>query len=364
MALRSLQLSSPFNAQLALKAFALNRAQNAYEEQSDIFSALLNSFNLQSAFMKPQLEQQILKIVSLEGKKYGLCSDGSLVVLDKNSPQGVKVIYQDARMFSNVSVAPNSKRIILYRTDGLIAEIDPQSSSLRNENRINIEVQKDALFTWDGDYYFLSNGNLYKQPSDGEEAELLHRANFKAIDFNTLSKTFYLLDNSNELYSWKLQSTTAKKIGTIPENMSALKAQNGQGFIACSNAEGRVGIFNLTTQEYRQLSSHSSAVSSLCFSSKGSMLASSSYDRSVKIWDLENLLERPREIQNLAYWLSAVQFENEHIWLSTFEGHLYHFPVKNQYLADLLCQKDLGKVDDSQWLKMGLTKPTNINYCP
>jgi WD40 repeat protein len=94
------------------------------------------------------------------------------------------------------------------------------------------------------------------------------------------------------------------------------------------------------------------------------MLASSSYDRSVKIWDLENLLERPREIINLAYWASAVQFEKEHIWLSTFEGHLFQFPIHSQYLADLLCQKDLGKIDDSQWLKMGLPKTTNINYCP
>jgi energy-coupling factor transporter ATP-binding protein EcfA2 len=364
LALRSLQLNAPFNAQLALQAFALNLGQNAYPDQSDIFSALLNSFDLQKAFMKRQLEEQILKMISLDGKKYGLRIDGSLVVLDENSSEGAKVIYQDARAFTNVSVDPNSKRIILFREDGLIVEIDPKNPNTNNESQISLAVQKDALFAWEGNYYFLSKGSLYQQGNVEKEAKLVYRSNFKAMDFNSQSKTLYLLNSSNELLAWGLKASSPAEIGAIPENMNSLEAKNGKGFIAFSNDEGRVGIFNLNTSEYTQLSSHSSAVSSLCFSSKGSSLASSSYDRSVKIWDLENLLERPREIQNLAYWISAVHFENQHIWLSTFEGHLYHFPIQSQYLADLLCQKDLGKIDDTQWLKMGLPKPTNINYCP
>ena len=364
LALRSSQLSSPFNAHLALQAFALNREQNAYPEQSDIFSALLNSFNLQETFMKTQLDQQILQMVSLEGIKYGLCSDGSLVALDNNSPLGKRLIYQDPRVFSNISIAASSKRIILYRLDGLIVEIDPQNPSIKHESQINIEVQKDGLFAWEGDYYFLSEGKLYQKGKAEDKVKLIESSSFKALDFNTQSQSLYLLNSSNILFSWKLKANSIEEIGAIPENMSSIKAQNGQGFIACSNVEGQVGVYDLHSQEYTQLSSHSSAVSSLCFSSQGSMLASSSYDRSVKIWDLENLLERPREIKNLAYWASAVQFQKEHIWLSTFEGHLFQFPIHSQYLADLLCQKDLGKIDDSQWLKMGLPKTTNINYCP
>lgn len=364
IALRSLQLSTPLNAPLALQAYALNIAQNAYPEQSDIFSALLKSFNWQESFMKEQLEEQILKMTSLDGKTYGLQKDGSLVLLENTSAQAAKVLFQDARAFSNLSTAPSSMNLLLYREDGLVLEIDPQNPQQRKETKLAYGVQKDALIAWGDSFYFLSQGSLYQQEKGTNTAILISGPNYQALDFNSENQSLYLLRNDHELWSWKLKDRAPSKIVQIPEKMSFIKAEKGQGFIAFANAEGMVGLYNLEKDEYSQLSSHSSAISSICFSPNGNSFASASYDRSVKIWDLNNLLERPREIRNLAYWLSSLRFENDNIWLSTFEGHLYYFPSQSKGLADKLCEKNIVEIDDSQWLKMGFPKPENTNYCP
>ncbi|CAN0469911.1 unnamed protein product, partial [Laminaria digitata] len=90
--------------------------------------------------------------------------------------------------------------------------------------------------------------------------------------------------------------------------------------------------------------------SDLCFSPNSQKLASSGYDRMVQIWELQNLNKSPRRINNLAFWVACIEFgPKDNLWVNTYEGQLYKFPLKAQALHDFLCAAGLPLPSSKEW---------------
>lgn len=231
-----------------------------------------------------------------------------------------------------------------------------------------------------------------------EQAFLLGRLNFKVAAWQLRSGVPMFRDAENNYYQWQSSKAKAEKISAqswieeraIPIGGSAdIQRQNGN-YVVSANKEGKISYFqkgelplvlnksgkgissisissdgqwlawgqddgkvylyHLPTNTQRQLASHFSAVSDLQFDPNNQQLASSGYDRMVQVWSLENLSQSPLRITDLAYWVAGIQFEDaDHLWLNTYEGHLYRFELNSQNLFTLLCQENLAPPSSAEW---------------
>lgn len=134
------------------------------------------------------------------------------------------------------------------------------------------------------------------------------------------------------------------------ENISCLVLSNDGNWLAWGEQDGSLNLYHIPSQESRQLSAHYSAVSDLSFDPDNKHFASAGYDRMVQVWNLEELNQSPYRINNIAYWVAHIAFDNEqNLWVNSFEGHLYQFPLEPEALQRRLCAKNIPLPDANDW---------------
>ena len=134
------------------------------------------------------------------------------------------------------------------------------------------------------------------------------------------------------------------------QNVSCLALSEDGNWLAWGDQDGSLSLYHIPTKETRQLSAHYSAVSDLSFDAENQRFASAGYDRMVQVWNLEELNQSPYRINNIAYWVAHIAFDNQqNLWVNSFEGHLYKFPLSSEALLQRLCAKNIPLPDSQDW---------------
>lgn len=153
---------------------------------------------------------------------------------------------------------------------------------------------------------------------------------------------------------------------TLVENaqkISCLALSEDVKWLAWGEQDGSLSLYHIPSGESRQLSAHFSAVSDLSFDPEHQMFASGGYDRMVQVWNLEELNQSPYRINNIAYWVAHIAFDDaQNLWVNSFEGHLYQFPLQAAAIQKRLCGKNIplpAAEEWNQWLegKLELNDP-------
>lgn len=196
----------------------------------------------------------------------------------------------------------------------------------------------------------------YKKPG----VELFKtEAKINATRYDQTSNSFFAALSDGKIMYWSnLKSDQDKPVqfASIPEaawgdiSINPKKKILAAGF---GNTKGAVYLWNITTkQQIQVLRGHTARITGIVFSPNGDLMATASYDNSVRLWHLNDLNTLPIVIDDSEKaWITSVIFSNDNQYILTGDnkGKIRKYPVNAKFLIDDYCKYLTRTLNEEEW---------------
>lgn len=390
MALKSKELNdTTLQSLLAQQAFAFNKRYSGYIYDNDIYNGLyaaLEKFNHPLTRSLQGHTKAARAIVSSAKSKsiYSGGSDGKIfkwieqggiwrgeqIAEFADPPPLVNTNYQVYSM----DVSPDGSWLAI---GGLYpADRDANYAMLLNLNNPSEAPKKipgyrsdieNVIFAPDGKGFFARSNSgrsiMYSDLTTSKEV-VTSKEKITSIDLSTDGSKLAGVGEDGNLYVWDVRKNFAPTVYSILKGSSndvlAVVFSPTSNDIIIGDQKGEIRIIT-AGQVRRVLSGHTSLIQELKFSHSGKFLASASYDKTLRLWNMENLKEQPTVLTgNDWVWSMAFSPDDEQIMggiHSVTEGMrasdtdftIHAWPTKNTIMSTELCGRITRNMSKDEW---------------
>ena len=363
MAVKSEQLTTDtlLKGLLAFQAFSFNSEFTGVSYDPDIYRAIYSAVKLfkgETFNVYPGHTSLIRTMVQVDNTLYSAGSDGRLINWDISSKSS-QVLNSDLSIVKKIVLKGN----ILYGiTDNRFFAYD-----LTTKTSDLYTIQPNEI----RDFYVLSNDSLlvvYNQSinitnSYKNRGREIYRTDSKINSvkyYPTDSRVFVAnLDGGIvEVESILSEKPTFKQIASIPQSNWGDLAYNTHKKILVAGLgtnQGTIYLWDLKSgQQTTVLRGHTAKISAITFSNDGNYLASSSYDGTVRLWNVNDLNTLPIVLNDHSTWATFAIFSNDSQFVFTGDkvGNIRKYPLAVSNLIQGYCN----------YLKRNLTVEEWKNY--
>jgi len=191
-----------------------------------------------------------------------------------------------------------------------------------------------------------------------------------AAKFDIISgKLFIALSNGKILYWKNLMSEQGKpvEIANIPDsNWGDLSYNSSKQLLAAgtTNKQATIYLWDISTGELKQtLRGHTSRITGIDFSNDGSLMASSSYDKTVRLWHMDDLKTLPIVFDDHDAWVTSVMFtkDDKYVVSGDKNGKIRKLPTDVKTMVEGYCGFLSRELTQNEWLNY---VGTDIPYKP
>ncbi|MEM7039973.1 MAG: hypothetical protein AAF570_23575, partial [Bacteroidota bacterium] len=365
------------SALLALKAHFLNRLNGGDSTEPKIYSAMvaaLERFNPQVRLRTPNFIPYQMKFDPADGKAFFVSVEGTPYRSiqasrgsDYESPQ-VKSL-----RFSNRALAISDDRKTVWLAD-----------------------EDHQIYQYDADDLFLSK-DAYKK---SEDPILMtgHTGRINKMVYDSDNKRLYSAGQDGKVFEWDVTADPPKRrelFSNITVPITALAISDNGKLIAVGTDDlitvtshdwedfhlkyptksrvtsidfhpryrklafgmenGWVGFVDVEDANYSSLSVHASRVSDIAYSPNGRFIASASYDRTVRMFEINHEDDEPIVFSGHRSWVLGLQFSQDSRQLYSFSKDQqvrtwYTEPdAVKQRICDIVQRRDLGSAAKAQY---------------
>jgi WD40 repeat protein len=363
MAVKSDQLSADtlLKGLLAYYAYNFNKDFDGVSYDPDIYKAIYSSVKLFKGDLFNVYKGHtsfVRTLLQVDNHLYSAGSDGQLIYwdIDSRSPQ---VLSSGLSIVKKVLVKDN----LLYGvTDNrfFVYDLNSKTSDL-------YAIQPNEI----KDFFVLSNDSLlvvYNQTINissnykvkGREV-YKNNSRINAVKYNKQGNSIYVANLDGSIYFCEnilTENPVMKLFATIPQANWGDIAYNSKRKILAAGLgsnEGTIYLWDVTKgQQTRVLRGHTAKISSITFSPDGNYMASSSFDGSVRLWNMSDLNTLPIVLNDHDNWATTVVFSNDSKYVYTGDklGFIRKYPLNVENLTLDICN----------YLKRDLTVDEWKNY--
>jgi WD40 repeat protein len=185
------------------------------------------------------------------------------------------------------------------------------------------------------------------------------------IEFSPDGRWIAGAGNDGNLYLWDVNNNYAPKVfyknTTSTGKLTSISAcgftRDGKSLVM-GDIKGVVKILPLDNPtNFRQLSGHESGIEQIVFNHTGTFMATASNDKTVRLWNLQNLKEQPMVLRGHADWVRTAVYSADdeqllagmHSNAEKTEETIHAWPTKIQTMASLLCQYLTRNLTQDEW---------------
>lgn len=340
-------ISDPeLKALLSLQAVRFNNENGGNTFQPDIYSALYDSrqFYFKDENLLHNHSSTISQILETEEGTLFITTDGKLVLLEK---AGLKELLSTDYAFESFALLDEEK-IAIGSQEGVLLIFDATLGSIVNEQRAHSSDITRVLFyqstivttSIDGNVKFfnqegdqLSSYELGLQVNDVCEGKeglwLLFDRSFARLENGDVE--FYKLPNA--------------------EDFTKIAFNDATNSLLLGSELGDIFTWDIATKQIANtFSGHSAAITDLEVAHEGRFLASSSLDRSVRVWPLSNDFSQPIVLDDHDNWVSDVVFNSRmQVLTATYSGTLKAFELDPSQMVQGLCERVGRNLTAKEW---------------
>ena len=298
-------------------------------------------------------------------------SDGQVISWDiKNKTSKV--------LLSNLPIVKKlllKNQTLICLTNNSIIKYDLNTDASDVYSFQNIDI-KDFFISREGKYILVYNENLVITDDYKIQGTEFYRTDAKInaakYDYNTGNLFVALSDG--KIFYWKdFKSADAKPslLANIPDGSWGEISYNPQKNIVAAgtgNNQGAIYLWELETgKQTSSLRGHTAKITGIGFSTDGTLMATASYDGSVRLWHLDDLNTLPVVFDEHATWVTSVMFtkDNKYVISGDKIGNLRPLPTEIKTIIDDYCGFLTRDLTENEWQNYVGTdieyKPTKCN---
>lgn len=341
---------------LALQAYFFNKAFGGKTFNAELHRALLLATQASDPNHSNTLVSHgsAIRGMIAVGDQIISCSHDGKIVAVKNSGSGytMETLVRTNEVFESLAVSPDGKTVVLGTQSGGIVVLNPSKRTASPAKSIFNTPVIRLLEAGNSIYAIGANGTIAVLDWAGN-VTATHGVQRSVQDATRHPRTgeIWLLASKNEILVFKDNVVSRQFVMDPANTIKAISFGVNGTLCAVGFDTGTVGLWNVAASRFNQLlPGHTAAITDLKFSADGKLLASASYDRSVRVWKLDQLQEQPVVLPNHDNWVSAVTFsEGGEVVAGTYNGSESFYPISLTTLADQLCKKMKRNLTETEW---------------
>lgn len=358
---------------LAFQSFSFNAENGGISYDPDIYKSVYSSlkFFKGSTFNVYQKHTGRIKTIAQTADRFFTAGSDGQVVSWSFADTSKKVLLRNLSIINRIIV---QNQILYCLTDNSIIKYDLYTSQTDVYNFPNFEI-KDILITQSGKYIIFYKQQIklsddYKVP--GVE---LFKGDIKinAQSYDSVTNSLFIALSDGRIIYWKnLKSETDKPIqlASIPDgNWGDICFNPSKNILAAgtANMQGAIYLWNINTNDQPTiLRGHNAMIQKIRFSANGSLMASSSGDKSVRIWHMDDLATLPIALDDHDSWATAVMFTNDNRYVISGElkGMVRKYPLETITLINESCGFLTRELTQGEWKNyVGVDVPYKPSKC-
>jgi len=341
-----------------LYAYYFNSKNNGNPLDPDIFTALLN-ISQQTTSFDNFFNDAVRKISKSNNSNnvFIAANDGKILSLDALNPQNYTKLNTGSftkNQFRCLDVSPNGKIIAAGTKYGKIL--------IWQDNKFSETPLSKNIGGIISSLYFTNNQTLIAGDNTGKIFSL----NISKLDFS-ISKTSNLhskivgigqinntlifgTENGKILVTDKNLNNT-NEINTKYGKITILKTIDNKIYIGHSN--GLLQIFDSNGNELKKWFAHNSGITDIILNNSNNTLITSSFDKTIKIWNLSHLTSQPVTLNIHNSWVYSISLSNDKKTLISGDasGKVKFTTIDIETLKKLVKQKVSKNMTEQDWKK-------------
>lgn len=382
MALKSKQLSdTEQQALLAQQAYNFNKKYEGYEFDDDIYNGLfaaLEKFNhplTRSLAGHDKAARAIVTSVR-NSSIYSGGSDGKVFLWTREGGiwkgQLIKQ-FADYQIYS-MDISPDGNILViggLYPADrnanyAMIINLDNMNGEPKRVPGFKSDIENLSFTPDSKGFYARSNSGhsiLFSDLISAKEV-ITSKEKITSIDLSPDGSKLAGVGEDGNLYMWDVRknfaATSYSILKGVLNDLLAVAFTPAGNEVIVGDQTGELRIVNNGLTR-RILSGHTSQIEQIKFSHSGKFMATSSFDRTLRLWNMDKLKEQPQVMSNNDWvWSMAFSPDDEQIMAgmhSNTQGvreadndyTIHAFPTKIPTMAGELCGKVKRNMSKDEW---------------
>lgn len=229
--------------------------------------------------------------------------------------------------------------ILVMRDAGIISNTKVSSGEI-----LEIAIDEDKIIL------IAADGTL---ASFNRAGDLLARTDlpWKVKTAEVQDGSFWVVNDKNLVFQLNINGEIRSQIA-LPTTGNITSLGANTAFLAVGYANGQIALYDRESEEVKQLlNGHTAAVTTLKFNETGELLLSGSFDRSARLWKLDDLQLAPITLPDHDSWISSVEFSNDGNYMvsGTYSGTINFYPVATEDWATDLCTYIDRELTQKEW---------------
>ena len=368
--------NNPLKSQLALQAYSeLNRDPSSKTTISPIYNALYDAVKLTLGddfnhfFGHEDVGISYLK--RGYGGYFSLGNDGKLFFWEENGtsfiPKAIenrfiyfwrgekmKIIPSAIPNYHIIDIATEDKKTILYTGKGRFIEIDSKTDQYVEIINSELNLPRVKIFPSEDGWDIFSRNEWFQLTVNSPDKIIWEK---EILEFNVgeiiKSSAGYFILDTNCLYELNTATHESVKQSLLLKGMpNKIVMDNFYKTLAVGYISGDISLFDLSNYRERAfLSSHNARISALSFVDQ--RLFSASFDKTVSIWDLNDLESFPLKLYDQSSFITHLTTDEkgQRLVIGEVNGTLKYYDLNPEKLKNLLCQSSIEPMSREAWFK-------------
>lgn len=276
---------------------------------------------------------------------YTTGGDGKILKWNIDNLEEPYKIIRDSIIPQRALEISNDNKWLLCATDvGNILVYNLENNELLEKELAGHTSYVTSLVGAPNDEYFISasaDKTIRKWNYKTFESEIIIESESKinAISISPDSKNIVLGTQDGNVAIYSLDNLSEPKALTLNEKnaITALDYNNDGSWLVIGDSKGNIKVWDAQKlQEIENLPGHRSRIYDIEFNPNNNLMASSSLDGTVKLWDCTNLNNQPIELKDHESWVLSIAFSPDGKYLVTTSNkkdRILIWPTKSEYIA-------------------------------
>jgi len=351
---------------LAYQAFLFNRDYDGQPDHPDIYYALydaLAGFNGERFNGLQGHEGAVRSLAFLPGSGVFFSSggDGKILRWDLNgNSRSYRTLIDNNFINRSLAISNNGRWLACGTTTSGIQLFNLNVSNSPPSILQGHKGWVEALsFTPDSRGLYSASTDksiIYWDLIAGTSTEFVALANTKVrcLAASPTGRFLFGGTDDGQLIRWNMDTKEAAVVFSSNDNSIYAVSVNSMGSrIAFVDKNGALRLADARTNSIiRVVPAHSARILDVKFSPDDHQIATSSMDKTVKIWDANNLSNRPVVITKHEAWVLSVAFspDSKYLVSSSEKGdYIYYWSTHAQFMAEQMCGKLGRNLTQREW---------------